>query len=131
MSWVELFAVFIACHLAGDFVLQTDWQATHKAGGLGRDPLARRALCSHIATYTLCFVPALVWVAVESSAAAAVGTAALIALPHLIQDDGRLLTAFAWRIKGLSAERSEVSMIGLDQSVHVLVLIGIALWVGS
>ena len=68
MSWVELFAAFVACHLAGDFVLQTDWQAIHKPGGLGRDPVARRALCAHIATYTLCFVPAIAWVAAENGA---------------------------------------------------------------
>jgi hypothetical protein len=131
MSWVELFAAFVACHLAGDFVAQTDWQATHKRGGLGADPVARRALFAHITTYTLCFLPALAWVAAEIGAAAAAGAAALIALPHLVQDDGRLLAAYARRVKGLAAERGELSMVSLDQSVHVLVLIAIALWVGS
>jgi len=131
MSWVELFAAFIACHLAGDFVVQTDWQAIHKPGGLGPDPVARRALWAHIATYTLSFVPAIAWVAAESGGGAAVGTAALIALPHLVQDDGRLLSAYARRVKGLLAERGELSMLGLDQSVHLLTLFAIALWVGS
>jgi hypothetical protein len=131
MSWVELFAAFVACHLAGDFVVQTDWQAIHKPGGLGPDPVARRALCAHIATYTLCFAPAIAWVAAETGAAAAVGTAALIALPHLVQDDGRLIASYARRVKGLSAEPGEPSMLGLDQSVHMLVLFAIALWVGS
>lgn len=131
MSWVELFAAFVACHLAGDFVLQTDWQAIHKPGGLGRDRVARRALCAHIATYTLCFVPAIAWVAAENGGVAAVGTAALVALPHLVQDDGRLLAAYARRVKGLLAERGELSMLGLDQSVHLITLFAIALWVGS
>jgi hypothetical protein len=130
MSWVELFAAFLACHLAGDFVVQTDWQATHKRGGLGSDAVARRALFSHITTYTLCFVPVLAWVAAERDLAAMVGTAALIALPHLAQDDGRLLASYARRVKGLSAARGELSMVSLDQSVHVLTLFAIALWVG-
>jgi hypothetical protein len=130
MSWVELFAALLACHLAGDFMVQTDWQATHKRGGLGPDAVARRALFSHIATYTLCFVPVFAWVAAERDLAAAVGTAALIALPHLVQDDGRLLAVYARRVKGLSAASGELSMVSLDQSVHVLTLFAIALWVG-
>ena len=59
MPWVEVLAVFIACHLTGDYLLQTNWQALNKRGGLGRDPERRRALLAHIATYTLAFVPAL------------------------------------------------------------------------
>ncbi|MGH2802932.1 MAG: hypothetical protein ACRDL4_07785, partial [Thermoleophilaceae bacterium] len=61
MPWVEVFAAFVVCHLVGDYLLQTDWQARHKRGGLGPDPQSRRALASHIASYTLAFVPALVW----------------------------------------------------------------------
>jgi hypothetical protein len=55
------------CHLAGDYLLQTDWQVRNKPGGLGFDPLARRALISHLLTYTLSFVPALIWVGVRIS----------------------------------------------------------------
>ena len=36
--------VFVISHLVGDFLLQTDFQARYKHGGLGRDPVARRAL---------------------------------------------------------------------------------------
>ena len=63
MPWVEVFAAFVVCHLVGDYLLQTDWQALHKRGGLGSDPVSRRALVSHIVTYTLAFVPALIWLA--------------------------------------------------------------------
>jgi len=93
MAWVEIFAVFFVSHLVGDYLLQTDWQARHKRNGLGSDPVARRALASHVFSYTLAFVPALVWIGDEIGAAAAVGIAAVIAVPHLIQDDGRLLAA--------------------------------------
>ena len=39
VSWVAVFDVFVVCHLVGDFLLQTDWQANHKYGGLGGDPV--------------------------------------------------------------------------------------------
>ena len=49
--------------MVGDYLLQTDWQARNKRGGLGGDPVARRALLTHVTTYTLAFVPALIWIA--------------------------------------------------------------------
>ena len=131
MAWVEIFAVFLVCHLVGDYLLQTDWQARHKRGGLGADPLARRALASHIASYTLAFVPALVWVADEIDAAAAVGIGALIALPHMIQDDGRVLGAYITRIKGEAALGVTTVAAAVDQSFHVLALFLTALLAGS
>ena len=65
MEWFEVFAVFLVSHLVGDYLLQTDWQAVHKHRGLGPDPVSRRALASHVATYTLAFVPALIWLGGE------------------------------------------------------------------
>ena len=47
MSWVEVFAVFCVSHAVGDFLLQTEFQAVHKRGGLGGDATARRALLAH------------------------------------------------------------------------------------
>ncbi len=63
MPWVEIFAVFIVSHLVGDFLLQTDVQAIHKRGGLGAGGESARGLLSHTLTYTLAFVPALIWLA--------------------------------------------------------------------
>ena len=122
MAWVEIFAVFFVSHLVGDYLLQTDWQARHKPGGLGPDPVARRALVSHIASYTLAFVPALVWLADDIGAGAAVGIGAVIAAPHLIQDDGRALAAFIVRVKGESALAERSVVAAADQSFHVLAL---------
>ena len=62
MTWPGVFAAFFACHLAGDLLLQTEWQAVTKVQGFGT-AAGRRALVSHVATYTLVFVPALVWIA--------------------------------------------------------------------
>lgn len=130
MAWVEIFAVFLVCHLVGDYLLQTDWQARHKRGGLGADPLARRALVSHVATYTLAFVPALVWLADEIGLGAA-GIGALIALPHLIQDDGRALGAYIAKVKGPGALEEQTVAAAADQSFHILALFLTALLAAS
>jgi hypothetical protein len=129
MPWVEVFAAFVVCHLVGDYLLQTDWQALNKRGGLGPDPLARRALASHIATYTLAFVPALVWLA-DDIGAWAIATAALIAVPHWIQDDGRLLTAYMIRVKHTDPRQNLSVTAAADQSFHFAALFLTALWVG-
>lgn len=131
MAWVEIFAVFFVSHLVGDYLLQTDWQARHKRGGLGGDPVARRALVRHIANYTLAFVPALVWLADDIGAAAAVGIGALIAIPHLIQDDGRVLAAYVGRVKGRTAVEEPSVMAAADQSFHMLALFLTALLAAS
>lgn len=128
MSWVEVFAVLLVSHLVGDFLFQTDWQARYKQGGLGRDPIHRRALVTHVITYTLAFIPALVWIGIETDAAKAVLTGAVIAIPHLIQDDRRLLDAYMARVKGL-AETSSGLRVAVDQAFHVVFLFGTALLV--
>jgi Protein of unknown function (DUF3307) len=126
VPWVEVFAVFIVSHLAGDFLLQTDWQAKHKRGGLSGDREARRALLMHVTTYTLAFVPALIWLAGDLGAAV-FAVAGLIFLPHLLQDDGRLLERFTLTIKGIGAPDNALVFTAADQSMHVIVLFGIAL----
>ena len=103
MPWVEIFAAFALCHLTGDFAFQTEWQALHKRGGLGPDTVARRALGTHVATYTLAFVPAFVWLW-EPLGAGVFAVAAIIAGTHFVQDDGRLIDAYLTRVKGTSAD---------------------------
>ncbi len=128
MPWVEVFAVFVVSHLVGDFLLQTDWQARHKHGGLGADPLARRALLAHAATYTLAFVPALVWLASDIGAWA-IGIGALVGVPHMIEDDGRLLGAYMRRVKGVEPKPGALFM-AVDQAGHVVALFLVALLAG-
>jgi hypothetical protein len=130
MAWVEVFAAFVACHLAGDYLLQTDWQAKNKRGGLGRNPVARRALVSHVTTYTLAFVPAFIWMA-EDLGWAVLGIAALVAIPHLVQDDGRLLTVYMEAIKGGEVPGNLGVAAAVDQSFHFVTLFLIALLAGS
>src|SRR3954447_19432514 len=115
MSWPDVFLVFLVSHLVGDFVLQTDWQARNKHGGLGRDPVARRALLSHGLTYTLAFAPAIAWIVANTSPAALL-LAPLIGIPHVVQDDGRLLSGFMRRVKGVESTTEWFVVLATDQS---------------
>ena len=48
MPWVEVFVVFFVSHEVGDYLLQTDWQAMHKRGGLSESGSATaRAAVAH------------------------------------------------------------------------------------
>ncbi len=82
----------------------------------------------HILTYMVAFLPALVWIGIETDALWAVVIATVIAIPHLIQDDRRLLDAYMARVKGL-AETSSGLRVAVDQAFHVLFLFGTALLV--
>jgi hypothetical protein len=126
VRWEEVFAVFLVCHMAGDFLFQTDWQAVHKRGGLSRNREARRALVSHVLVYTLTFVPAIVWIATEKSALA-FALVAVIFIPHLVQDDARLLMAWNRIVKRSSPPPGDPVYMAIDQSFHFLFLFGTAL----
>jgi hypothetical protein len=127
MTWPALFGVFLLSHLVGDFLLQTGWQANHKRHGLGGDSEARRALLWHGLIYTLAFVPALVWVASESGIGTGLGVGALVLLPHVIIDDGTLVASWVRHVKHVEGPPSVVVRLGVDQSLHVVMLAGAAL----
>jgi hypothetical protein len=129
VSWVDAFAGFLVAHMVGDYLFQTDWQARHKRGGLTGDTVALRALLAHVTTYTIAFIPALIWIGSETDAVVAIVAAVLIFIPHLIVDDGRLVRFYLARVK-----RVEGFDLGLaasvDQSFHVLSLCLVAILVG-
>jgi Protein of unknown function (DUF3307) len=127
MAWFEVFAVFLVSHLVGDYLLQTDWQAIHKHRGLGPDPIARRALVSHVVTYTIAFVPAFIWLAGDISVGAVVAVAAGVAIPHLVQDDGRLLALYVSRVKGCDIAAFPLVGAAVDQTMHIVALFALAL----
>jgi hypothetical protein len=124
LAWPPLFAAFIVCHLSGDLLLQTEWQAVTKVRGL-RDPEGRRALLAHAATYTLTYIPALGWIAGGRTAARAAGTAALIGVPHILVDDGHFVRGWLRRVKH-SPEPSPSLRLMVDQSFHVVCLFAAA-----
>ncbi len=127
MTWSSLLVAFLICHLVGDFVFQTEAQAIGKARGLSGDRRAARALGTHIATYLVAMLPALAWVASERSVAAALLAVVAIVIPHAIQDDRRLLAAYARRIKGTDPDAEPLVMLGLDQTGHAVSLSLVAL----
>jgi hypothetical protein len=130
MPWVEVFVVFLISHLVGDYMLQTEWQALNKRGGLSGNRTSRSALLSHIATYTLAYVPSLIWLW-KSVHAAVFLLAAGIAIPHLIQDDGRLLAAYSRIVKKADIRANPALSAALDQSFHFLALFIAAIIVGD
>jgi hypothetical protein len=121
MPWVEVFVVFFVSHLVGDYLLQTEWQALNKRGGLSGSSIQRRALVSHITTYTIAFVPAMIWLW-KSNQAGVFGLAALIAIPHLIQDDGSLLYSYSKAVKKADIIQNPGLGSAVDQSFHLLAL---------
>ena len=125
-NWVEIFVLFVVSHLVGDYLLQTDWQAVNKRGGLSAGGASRRALVAHVTTYTLAFVPVLAWLADDLGAGAVVGLAAVIFVPHLIQDDGRLLTRYIERVKGADDAPPRI-FLAVDQTFHTVALLLTAL----
>ena len=130
MSWVSLFAGFLVAHMVGDYLLQTDWQARHKRRGLSGDALSRRALFTHVTTYTLAFLPAFVWITSDLDAAWAVLAAVLIYVPHLLIDDGRLVLLYLARVKRVDGMNVGLAA-SVDQSFHVLSLWLVAMLVGT
>ena len=124
MTWPPVFAAFLVCHLTGDLLLQTEWQALTKVRGFG-DPEGRRALISHVTTYTLPYLPVFVWIAVDRSVVRAVVVALLIALPHVFIDDGRFVRLWLAQVKH-SPEPAPSLRLMVDQSFHVVCLLGVA-----
>jgi hypothetical protein len=130
VSWVSILAGFLVAHMVGDYLFQTDWQARNKRGGLSGEGASRRALLTHVTTYTLAFLPAFIWIGSELDAAWAVAAAALVFIPHLIIDDGRLIAIYLVRVKGVEATNFGLASM-VDQAFHVLTLFLAALAVGA
>jgi len=125
MSWSAAFVALLISHAVGDVLLQTDWQALNKLSGLAT-PVGRRALIRHVATYMLAFIPALVWISDWKAAGRAVGVAALVAIPHLLIDDGTLVRFWLREVKGTTTPDPGLA-IATDQSFHIVCLLGAAL----
>lgn len=130
MSWVSVFAAFLVAHMVGDYLFQTDWQARNKRSGLSGSGESRRALLSHVTSYTIAFVPAFVWIGTELDAGWAVVAAVLVFLPHLVIDDGRIVRLYLSRVK--RADGFDVGLAAsVDQSFHVLSLFLVAILLGA
>src|ERR1700730_1175247 len=121
VSWSEALLALLVSHAVGDVLLQTDWQARMKVRGF-KDPVGRRALARHMATYTLAFLPVLVWIGTETGILRAAAVAGLVATTHLVIDDGRLVGAWLRKIKRATDPTTALS-ISVDQSFHIVCLL--------
>jgi hypothetical protein len=130
VSWVSVFAGFIVAHMVGDYLFQTDWQALNKRGGLTAGGVSRKALVSHVSTYTLAFLPAFIWIGSELDALWAILAAAMVFIPHLIIDDGRLVAVYIARVKRVEGLNLSLAA-SVDQSFHVLSLFLAAVVIGA
>jgi uncharacterized protein DUF3307 len=130
VSWVSVLAGFLVAHMVGDYLFQTDWQALNKRGGMTAGGASRKALVSHVTTYTFAFLPAFIWIGTELDAAWAIAAAVLIFIPHLIIDDGRLVALYVARVKRVQGLNLGVAA-SVDQSFHVVSLFLVALVVGA
>jgi Protein of unknown function (DUF3307) len=124
MTWPAVFAAFLVCHLTGDLLLQTEWQALTKVRGFG-DPEGRRALILHVSTYTLPYLPVLIWVGEDRGAVRAVVVALLVAVPHIVVDDGRLVRGWLRQVEH-SPDPAPSLRLMVDQTFHVVCLLGVA-----
>ena len=131
MEWFEVFAVFLVSHLVGDYLLQTDWQAVHKHRGLGPDPVARRALRLARRHLHAGLRPGADLARRRPEPRRRHRLAAGIAIPHLVQDDGRLLALYVSRVKGCDIAAFPLVGAAVDQTMHIVALFGLALLAAS
>lgn len=124
MTWPAALLALLASHLVGDFLVQTEWQAVNKLGGLF-DPRSRKALISHVLVYTMAFIPALVWIGFQTTPWRAVAVGAVVAVPHLFLDDGHFVRFWLRAVKRAPAPSAALT-VSVDQTFHVVCLVGAA-----
>lgn len=129
VSWVAAFVLLLVSHAGGDVLLQSEWQAMNKAGGLAGGS-RMRALLVHVLTYMIAFLPALVWIGSQTNAVRAVEIGLAVAVPHLIIDDGRLVRAWMRDVKHVTDPPVALA-IAVDQGFHLVCLLGAALLVAA
>lgn len=124
LGWPAVLLSLLASHLAGDFLVQTEWQAVNKTGGL-RQSRSRKALLAHVIAYTASFSPALVWIGRRTSVGRAVTVGGAVAIPHLLVDDGHLVEVWLRKVKRVRHPPPALTL-AVDQSFHVICLLGAA-----
>jgi Protein of unknown function (DUF3307) len=129
VGWPGALLALLTAHLVGDFLIQTEWQAVNKTGGLG-DSRSRRALLAHVVAYTASFSPALLWIGRGTSTRRALAVGGAVAVPHLLVDDGRLVELWLRKVKR-APQPPPALAVAVDQSFHVLCLLGAALLAAS
>jgi hypothetical protein len=120
-----VFLVLLGGHLLGDWIVQTDWQATNKTRSWA-------ALAAHVASYhlivgLLLFVPVLRdgWPAGKALAALAVS-----AMTHAVIDRRWPVRALMRAAGSPGFATVEWGVIAVDQALHLFILAMLALLLG-
>jgi hypothetical protein len=79
----------------------------------------------HVSTYTLPYLPVLIWVGEDRGAVRAVVVALLVAVPHIVVDDGRLVRGWLRQVEH-SPDPAPSLRLMVDQTFHVVCLLGVA-----
>ncbi len=107
-------AMMTVSHSIGDWFIQTEYQALNKAKG----KWFNRAILTHCTTYTLCYVPTLVWFDIS------LHWLWLIFGSHMIIDRRTPVLWIRKHIAGNSAESIAATFwitIVMDQILHMLI----------
>lgn len=118
---MNVFEMLVLAHLVGDWILQTEHQAMHKMNG----PFFNEPLCSHCLVYTLCFIP-IFWLMQINWL-----WLLLIFWSHMFLDRR---WPVIWWIKHVKRTSDETIknlfwlVIAVDQIMHILILVPIALF---
>ena len=129
MPWPSVYLALLLSHLAGDFLLQTEWQAMNKRraraatpSSAGRSP-ARPHLHRRVHPRAD--------LARRRGRRARRGRCALaITLPHVFIDDGRFLRAWLSRVKHNDAPETWL-VAAVDQTFHLVCLLPVAVVVAT
>ncbi|GMR19231.1 MAG: hypothetical protein BMS9Abin34_362 [Patescibacteria group bacterium] len=119
---VETFLYLFAAHLIGDWIIQTYWMATEKSRSWA-------ALLAHVVSYHILVFIALYFVGV--SLVPNVLATLFLAATHAVLDNRRFEI---WWIRTIKKVRKPLEipmgvLLGVDQSFHLLLILGVSLLV--
>jgi Protein of unknown function (DUF3307) len=121
----SVFLLLLAAHLVGDWVAQTDWQATNKT-------CSWAALAAHVASYHLVMGLLLLLPILRDGWPAGKGLAALTvsAVTHAVIDRRWPVRALMRAAGSSGFATIEWGVIAVDQALHLFILAMLALLLG-
>ena len=118
---MSVFNWLLIAHLVGDWLLQTEYEATNKARGR----FCNRALVKHCVVYTLSFVPFFLLLDINMN------WLGLIFVSHMFIDRRWPVERYIRSVK-LTSERTieevPILMLVVDQIFHILILVPIVVF---
>ncbi len=118
---MTLFAWLLIGHLLGDWLLQNDWMAQGK-----QRSWINRAGLTHFSLYTAAVLTAgRLWIWRDRPLGQLIAIGVSIFATHWFIDAGRLAECWA---RFYRQSNSEAVRLMVDQTLHLLVLVGVAVW---